>query len=138
MLSDASPAEGGQLSGASIYVLIAGKLAPEAKPTPRRWWNVVDASLRGILHAQMENDLQRVFALAQSTGSRFYLLGIAPASSIADNPIASDAAAATALFEQGRRCGAANGPWQTLPPGTTPAEWPRPRTDVRIVTTPNE
>lgn len=138
VLGSTSLAEDQQFAAAAVYVLIAGKLVPEAKPTPLRWWNVVDASLRGIMHAQMENELQRVFALTQATGSQFYLLGIPASSPIAENPIASDAAAAATLFEQGRRCGAANGPWQTMPPGAAPAEWPRPRTDVRFVTAPAE
>lgn len=127
----------GRGGDASIYVLIAGKLAPETAAVPRRLFNVADASLRGMMQAQMESDLQRLFMLSRAARAGFNVMGISQDLSISKDPLSADARAARALFEEGRKRGAANGPWHTTPPGIAPADWQQPRTGVRFISDPN-
>ncbi len=113
-----------------VYVVVAGKLEPEHATVRHRLWNVTEASLRGMKHAQLENDLQRLFQSAHSAGAQVQLAAIPRHMSAGS--MTFDAMRMRQLFEVGRQFGLADRPWITVPPGATPGEWQTPRTGISI------
>jgi hypothetical protein len=121
-------------SDTTVYILVAGKLEPEQIPVDRRLLQVSKASLNGMLQAQMENDMQRVYMLTRIAGAQFRLAAVPQSTATDPNPLSFDSKSMLALFNEGLRVGRANGPWKSIPPGIAGVEWDSPRGDVRFVT----
>lgn len=114
----------------TVYVIVAGKLIPDRVPIEGGVFEVSDASLRGLMQAQMESDLRRVYLLTRYTGARFGLAAIPQDSMAAENSLSGDLQTMRKLFEAGRHSGSAGGVWSDTPPGIAPNEWPTPRAGV--------
>ncbi|MBS0263518.1 MAG: patatin-like phospholipase family protein [Planctomycetes bacterium] len=111
----------------NVYVVIAGKLAPERTTVPKRLYQVTDVSLRGLMQSQMESDLQRVFLLTRMTGSNFHLAAIPDDVPLPSSSLSFDPKTMRTVFESGRQFGRKNSRWQAVPPGIDPADWKSPR-----------
>jgi predicted acylesterase/phospholipase RssA len=123
-------------SGASrtnVYVVIAGKLAPERATVERRLFSVTDVSLRALIQSQMESDLQRVYLLTRLTGAQFHLAAIPDELSIKTSSMSFDPKTMRQVFDAGRRFGRVSGRWHAVPPGIDPSEWRSPRVGVSFV-----
>lgn len=113
-----------------LYVVIAGKLAPEPTEVERRLFHVSDVSLKGLIQSQMESDLQRVYLLTRLTGARFHLAAIPEDLPTNSKSLSFDPRSMREVFEAGRQFGERAGPWLETPPGSDPSEGSRPRRGV--------
>ncbi len=123
--------------GGNVYVIIAGKLYPDSFPVQRRLFQVSEGSISGLLQAQFEGDLLRVYLLTLYAGAQFSLAAVPQDLGAGANSMALDADLMHRLFDEGRRFGRAQGPWRTVPPGVGPRERPTPRQGVRLTTAVN-
>jgi predicted acylesterase/phospholipase RssA len=120
--------------GGNVYVIVAGRLYPDAFPVERRLFHVSEESISGLLQAQFEGDLLRVYLLTLYAGARFSLAAMPQDFGAGANSMALDSALMRQMFEEGVRFGRAQGPWQATPPGVDPRERPAPRQGVNLTT----
>lgn len=118
------------VSHTNVYVVIAGKLAPERAVVARSLFSVTDVSLKGLIQSQMESDLQRVYLLTRLTGARFHLAAIPAELPIKTNSMSFDPKTMRQVFDSGRQFGKAGGAWHAVPPGIDPVDWKAPRVGV--------
>jgi len=115
---------------ADIYIVIAGKLAPEPTEVERRLFHVSDVSLKGLIQSQMESDLERVYLLTRLTGAKFHLAAIPEDLPLKASSLSFDTTSMQRVFAAGRRFGENEGPWLEIPPGIDPADGALPRSSV--------
>jgi predicted acylesterase/phospholipase RssA len=123
--------------GGNVYVIVAGKLFPDSFPVQRRLFQVSEGSISGLLQAQFEGDLLRVYLLTLYAGARFSLAAVPQEFGTGTNSMALDSALMRQMFDDGRRFGRAQGPWRTAPPGIDPRERLAPRQGVRLTSAVN-
>jgi hypothetical protein len=116
----------------NVYVVVAGKLVPDAKPVPRTLLRVAGESLDGVLQARLEGDLTRIFALSRCAGAKFNLAAVPDELSEDPNSLTFDRKAMRRLFSAGFRTGVRGG-WLAAPPGVKPEDQPPPRAGVQFV-----
>jgi predicted acylesterase/phospholipase RssA len=119
-----------ETSPINVYVIVAGKLAPERATVARRLWHVSDMSLKGLIQSQMEGDLQRVYLSTRLSGARFHLAAIPQDLATNSDSLSFDQKSMRQIFDAGRQFGKLGGPWGEAPPGIDPAEWTEPRGGV--------
>jgi predicted acylesterase/phospholipase RssA len=120
--------------GGNVYVIVAGKLFPDSFPVQRRLFQVSEGSISGLLQAQFEGDLLRVYLLTLYAGARFSLAAVPQDLGAGSNSMALDSALMHEMFDEGRRFGRAQGPWRTTPPAIDPRERQTPRQGVKLTT----
>ena len=114
----------------NVYVIVAGKLAPERETVERRLFRVSDVSLKGLIQSQMESDLQRVYLATRLSGAHFHLAAIPQDLITNSNSMSFDKKSMRQTFDAGRQFGQIGGPWKESPPGIDPEDWTMPRTGV--------
>ena len=119
-------------SPVNVYVIVAGKLAPERATVARRLWHVSDMSLKGLIQSQMEGDLQRVYLSTRLSGARFHLAAIPQDLATNSDSMSFDQKSMRKIFDAGREFGKVGRPWNEAPPGIDPAEWTAPRGGVEF------
>jgi predicted acylesterase/phospholipase RssA len=120
--------------GGNVYVIVAGKLFPDSFPVQRRLFQVSEGSISGLLQAQFEGDLLRVYLLTLYAGARFSLAAVPQEFGAGSNSMALDSPLMHQIFDDGRQFGRAQGPWRTAPPGIDPRARPTPRQGVKLTT----
>lgn len=118
--------------GGNVYVIVAGKLFPDSYPVQRRLFQVSEGSISGLLQAQFEGDLLRVYLLTVYAGAHFSLAAIPQDFAAGSNSMTMDSTLMRRVFDEGRRFGREQGPWGPTPPGLDPRERPIPRQGVRL------
>jgi predicted acylesterase/phospholipase RssA len=113
-----------------VYVIVAGKLAPERETVERRLFRVSDVSLKGLIQSQMESDLQRVYLATRLSGAHFHLAAIPQDLITNSNSMSFDRKSMQHAFDAGQQFGQLGGPWKEAPPGIDPADWTVPREGV--------
>jgi predicted acylesterase/phospholipase RssA len=116
----------------TVYTIVAGKADPDPVPVKQGLLQLSGASLSGVLRAQQEHDLMRIYLLTYFANARFQLAAIpqeytAPASSLE-----FDLKTMRALFDEGQRQGSSSAGWIDTPPGIDPKSWTNPRTGTRL------
>jgi hypothetical protein len=124
------PATTHETNPINVYVIVAGKLAPERATVARRLWHVSDVSLKGLIQSQMEGDLQRVYLSTRLSGARFHLAAIPQDLTTNSDSMSFDQKSMRQIFDAGRQFGKLGGPWGEAPPGIDPADWTAPRGGV--------
>jgi hypothetical protein len=114
----------------NVYVIVAGKLAPDRAIVERRLFHVSDVSLKGLIQSQMEGDLQRIYLMTRLTGMQFRLAAIPQDLETNSNSMSFDPKSMRQVFDAGRQFGQQEGPWMESPPGIDPADWKTPRSGV--------
>ena len=117
---------------ASVHVVVAGKLIPDRMPVDGGILRISDASLHGLMRAQMESDLKRVYLLTRKARAEFRLAAIPQDASVNAESIVGSPQGMHDLFEVGRAIGRTGGPWRDTPLGVAPNEWPIPRAGVHF------
>ena len=133
MLGVAPSCEPPTLTGASVYVLVAGKLWPDSHPVERQLLQVTEESLAGVLQTRLEGDLLRIFLLARFTGAGFGLAAVPDDTSEDPDLFSFEPAALQRLFQQGYNFGASGNGWSRVPPGLRPGDHLPPRAGVKFV-----
>lgn len=124
--------------GGTVFVIVAGRLEADVALVQRRILPVSGRSISGLLQAQVEGDLLRVYTLSQSAGARFALAAVPQNLSEGPNPMAFDAELMRQLFREGQRLGRAGQAWRAVPPELDPHERRAPRTGIRLTAVPGE
>lgn len=118
----------------NVYVIVAGKLYPDPTPVSRRLFQISEGSLDGVLQAQLDGDLFRVFLLSRYSGMHFGLTAVPQDFAQGTSSMTFDPKFMRELFELGRRFGLEREPWRAIPPGVDPREWQQPRTGTQLST----
>ena len=110
------------LAGSNVYVIVAGKLYPDAEPVEPRFLSIVGSSVSALLHAQTRGDLYEVYALALANGMNYKVTAVPEGARVPASSTTFDPAAMNRLYEVGRRQAASPELWRATPPGTRPGE----------------
>jgi predicted acylesterase/phospholipase RssA len=117
---------------ANVYVIVAGKLRPKPAPVKRRLLSVAEDSIAGIVQAQFEGSLLRIFLLSRNAGAQFALAAVPQEFPSDLASLSFDPQTMRALFDEGYRSAVAGKVWRSTPPGLSPGETPPPRGGVRF------
>jgi hypothetical protein len=120
----------------NLYVVIAGKLYPDAAPVRRRVLPVLGATTGALLYAHCRAECANLYGLARSAGMQYYLTSLPQGFETVDSSVTFDREEMTKLFYEGYRQGA--GPsWQPVPPSLSPGDNDYIRTGVKLHTAPS-
>jgi hypothetical protein len=125
-----------ELGETNLYVVVAGKLAPDRATVERRLFHVSDVSLKGLIQSQMESDLQRIYLMTRLTGVQFRLAAIPQDLETGSNSLSFDPRTMRQIFDAGRQFGQQGGPWMEAPPGIERSDWKTPRVGVSFTRRP--
>lgn len=128
--SDAVRRPPGDAGTTTVHIIVAGKLVPDRVPVQGGVFQLLGVSLGGLMQAQMESDLQRVYLLTRYIGAEFRLAAIPQAETINAKWMLGDPHYMRELFAAGREVGQAGQSWRDTSPGIAPSEWQMPRGGV--------
>ena len=123
---------------ATVYTIIAGKADPDPVAVKKGLLQFSGASLSGVLRAQQENDLARVYLLSRFSGARFQLAAVPPEFPPQLSSMKFDLATMRALYDEGYRLGSTSTGWIDEPPGIDHRKQISPRTGVHWQTAQHE
>lgn len=116
----------------TVYTIVAGKAIPDPVPVKQGLLQLSGASLAGMLRAQQEHDLMRIYLMTYFANARFQLTAIPQEFSMPVTSIEFDLKTMRALFDEGDRLGRSSAGWTETPPGIDPRDWTNPRTGTRL------
>jgi predicted acylesterase/phospholipase RssA len=119
--------------GANVYVIVAGKLSPEATPVKHQLLQVSAESLGGMAYARMEGDLLRLFVLTRYAGATFHLAAVPQHQPLPANILSFDPPTMQRLFDTGYRAALLDRVWAACPPEVEAVAEAAPRGGVRFV-----
>jgi predicted acylesterase/phospholipase RssA len=131
----AAAAEGGS-ADANLYLVIAGKLYPDAAPVRRRVLPVLSASTASLLYAHCRAECANLYGLARSAGMHYHLTALRQDFETVDSSVHFDPDEMTKLFAEGLRQGSAGPAWHTAPPALGPGDTDFIRSGVKLRTPP--
>lgn len=117
----------------TVYTIVAGKADPDPVPVKQGLLRLSGASLAGILRAQQEHDLMRIYLMSYFSNARFQLAAIPQEFSLPLTSIEFNLKTMRALFDEGNRLGRSSAGWTDTPPGIDPDSWTLPRKGTRLV-----
>lgn len=115
---------------ATVYTILAGKADPDPVTVKKGLLQFSGASLSGVLRAQQENDLTRVYMMSRFSGARFQLAAVPPEFPPQLNAMKFDLATMRSLYDEGYRLGSTSSGWIDTPPGIDQRKRISPRTGV--------
>jgi predicted acylesterase/phospholipase RssA len=121
---------------ANLYLVIAGKLYPDAAPVRRRVLPVLSASTTAILYAHCRAECANLYGLARSAGMRYHLTALREDFETVDSSVTFDPDEMTKLFAEGLRQGTSGPAWQPAPPALTPGDADFIRSGLKLQTPP--
>jgi predicted acylesterase/phospholipase RssA len=116
----------------NVYVIVAGKLRPKPEPVKRQLLLVAQESIQGVLQAQFEGDLLRIYLLSRFAGGRFALAAIPQEFGNDQGSLSFDPQIMRALFDEGFQSIVKGRVWRNTPPGLAPGEQSPPRGGIRF------
>ena len=132
----AAAADGGTAPDAGLYLVVAGKLYPDATVVRRRVLPVLSASTTAILHAHCRAECTNLYGLARSAGLRYHLTALPQDFRTVDSSAWFDPDEMTKLFAEGLRQGTSGPAWWTAPPALSPADADYIRSGLKLRTPP--
>lgn len=123
---------------ATVYTIIAAKADPDPFTVKTGLLQLSGASLSGVLRAQQENDLARIYLMARFSGARFQLAAVPADFPPQLNPMKFDLKTMRSLYDEGFRLGSSSSGWVDMPPGIDERKRIRPRTGVQWQTAQRE
>ncbi len=117
----------------TVYTIVAGKADPDPVEVKSGLLNLSNASLAGMLRAQQEHELERIYLLTYFAKARFQLAAIPAHVVTPPSVLEFDIDSMKELFEHGWQLGASDQGWLDSPPGVDPNHWPTPRNGLRLV-----
>lgn len=119
-------------TGTNVFVLVAGKLAPEANAVQRRILSVSSSALYGLTSAQTQSDLLKVFLLTRLTGGNFAVASVPQELQVNRDSTRFEPEEMRRLFDAGVEHAASATAWRPTPPAVRPEEWTWPRTGTQF------
>lgn len=129
--ADETPANPGNL-----YVIVSGKLYPDAGPVKPKVLPILGAATGAVIYAACRADLANLYGQARGAGMQYHLAALRQDFVTVDNSVKFDQVEMTKLFQEGLTQGM-NGPnWISGPPGLNPGDGDYIRTGLQLVTPP--
>jgi hypothetical protein len=120
----------------NLYVVVAGKLFPDAQPVTPRVLPVLGATTKAILYAHCRADLANLYGLSRAAGLRYNLTALRQEFPPLGTSVDFDPKAMADLFEEGTRGGATGPRWMSGPPALTPGDGDSIRTGLKMKSRP--
>lgn len=98
-----------------LYIVKNGKIAPEQEVVQAKTIDIVSRSISTLIKNQNLGELYRIHRMAEDAGAEFNFIAV-PASFDHKSKQFFDPVYQSALFEEGRKLGAAGVPWMKAPP----------------------
>jgi predicted acylesterase/phospholipase RssA len=118
--------------GGNLYVVVAGKLYPDATPVQPKRLPVLGATTGALLYAYCRADLANLYGLARASGLRYHLTALRPGFRTLDHPVDFDQKQMTKLYEEGRSQGLTGRAWLAGPPTISPGDGDYIRTGTKL------
>jgi predicted acylesterase/phospholipase RssA len=128
--SDPNPSAG------NLYVVVAGKLFPDAAPVRPRVLPVLGATANTLLYAYCRADLANLYGLSRASGMKYHLTALAQGFVGPESSVDFDQKEMQKLFDEGRRQGSSGPAWMHGPPTLSPGDGDYIRTGLRFRTPP--
>ncbi len=123
-------------AGGNLYVVVAGKLYPDAAPVRPRILPVLGVAANSLIYAHCRADLSNLYGLARASGMRYHLTALAQGYGELGTSVDFDQKVMQSLFDEGRRQGATGPAWMHGPPTLSPGDGDYIRTGLRFRTPP--
>jgi hypothetical protein len=120
----------------NLYVVVAGKVFPDAAPVRPRVLPVLGVTANTILYAHCRADLANLYGLARASGMRYHLTALAQGFGGPDTSVDFDQKGMQLLFAEGMRQGMAGPAWMYGPPTLSPGDGDYIRTGLDYRTPP--
>ncbi len=129
----AAAAGGGE---GDLYVVVAGKLYPDAAPVRPRVLPVLSASTAALLYAHCRAECANLCGQARAAGMRSHLTALRQGFETVDSSVHFDPDEMTKLFAEGLREGSAGPAWQPGLPAPAPGDTDLIRAGLKLRTPP--
>ena len=114
--ADAMPPAG------NLYVLVAGKLYPDASPVRPLVLPVMGASANSLLYSHCRAELANLYGLARPAGLRYHLTALRQDFTSIDLSVKFNQDAMNKLYDEGVRQGSSGSAWMYGPPTLSPGD----------------
>ena len=118
--------------GGNLYIVVSGKLYPDAAPVRPRVLPVLGASVNGLVYAHARAELANLYGLARAGGMGYHLTALDQGYRGLETPVDFNREGMQRLFEEGRRQGAAGPAWLPGPPALSPGDGDYIRSGLRF------
>ena len=116
----------------NLYVVVAGKLYPDASPVRARVLPVLGASTGALMYAYCRADLSNLYGMSRASGLRFHLTALQSGFQTLENSVDFDRIEMQKLFDEGVCQGVAGPAWMSGPPSLSPGDGDYIRTGVKL------
>ena len=116
----------------NLYVVVAGKLYPDAGPVRPHVLPVLHATTGTLLYAYCRADLANLYGLARASGLRYHLTALRPGFRTVETSVDFNQHEMAKLFREGVDQGTAGPAWQPGPPTLSPGDGDYIRTGLRL------
>ena len=131
----ASPPQAPPEPPGALYVIVAGKLYPDAGAVRQRVLPVLGATANALLYANTRAELTNLFSLAHGAGLDYRVAALRPEFHTVEDSLDFRKPEQTRLLAEGMRLGASANPWMVGPPELMPGDGDFIRTGNRLRTT---
>jgi predicted acylesterase/phospholipase RssA len=123
-------------AGGNLYVVVAGKLFPDANPVRPRVLPVLGASANSVIYAHCRADLANLYGLSRAAGLRYHLASLRQDFPTLDTSVDFDPKAMNELYAEGVSQGTNGQAWAYGPPTLSPGDGDFIRTGLKLRTPP--
>lgn len=120
----------------NLYVVVAGKLYPDAGPVRPHVLPVLGATTGTLLYAYCRADLANLYGLARASGLKYHLTALRQGFRAGDSSVDFNREAMAKLFREGVEQGTGGPGWMGGPPTLSPGDGDYIRTGLRLRTPP--
>ena len=118
----------------NLYVVVAGKLYPDASPVRPKVLPVLGATTSAILYAHCRADLSNLYGLSRAAGLKYHLTSLRQEFRTVENSVDFDHKEMLKLFEEGVRQSSTGPAWMSGPPALSPGDGDPIRTGLKMRT----
>ncbi|HJZ60103.1 MAG TPA: patatin-like phospholipase family protein [Gemmataceae bacterium] len=130
----ARPAADPMPPAGNLYVLVAGKLYPDAAPVRPLVLPVLGASANSVIYAHCRAELANLYGLSRAAGLQYHLTALRQEFPPLDTSVSFDPQDLNQLYAEGGRQGASGPVWMSGPPTLCPGDGDYIRTGVKLRT----
>jgi predicted patatin/cPLA2 family phospholipase len=124
------------LYDSDLYVIVAGKLYPDAEPVRPRTLAVAATSVSTLIYSQTRDELYKLYTACVLTGMNYRVAAIPQDFPAAGSSTDFDPVRMTAMFDEGVRQATCGTAWRATPPGLEAGERVSQRGGVNLTVIP--
>jgi hypothetical protein len=122
----------------NLYVLVAGKLYPDAGPVRPLVLPVLGASANSVIYSHCRAELANLYGLSRAAGLQYHLTALRQEFPPLDTSVSFDPQDLNKLYAEGVQQGASGMAWMSGPPTLCPGDGDYIRNGVKLRTPPGE